>query len=160
MKLLHFQPFILSHVMYQTLKKTSRNECQCCHCAVCASVWLTCSCGMVSYPVGIRLNWNSAPHFTLCSLLIVQTQTIVKVTVGYRWIKGRLWKNKHSIWLFRWRVAYEETKTLQVMKWVIKLMTAVCQLFISNAGKQANNVYFSFKIWLPTFSWHYWKYWQ
>lgn len=60
----------------------------------CVSVsgWITGSCGVVSHPVGVGVDADSAPHFALHPLLMVQTQSVVKVTVGHRRVNGRLWK--------------------------------------------------------------------
>lgn len=56
------------------------------------SGWITGSCGVVSHPVGVGVDGDSAPHFALHPLLMVQTQSVVKVTVGHRRVNGRLWK--------------------------------------------------------------------
>lgn len=56
------------------------------------SGWITGSCGVVPHPVGVGVDGDSAPHFALHPLLMVQTQSVVKVTVGHRRVNGRLWK--------------------------------------------------------------------
>lgn len=57
---------------------------------VCCSI--TGPCGVVSHPVGVGVDGDSAPPFALHPLLLVQTQSVVKVTVGHRRVDGRLWK--------------------------------------------------------------------
>lgn len=46
---------------------------------------------MVSDPIDVWFNRHSAPHGASNLLLIIPTQTLFKITVSYRRVKGGLW---------------------------------------------------------------------